>query len=526
MTRGGGSKNKKIIDMKKILNKKSWIILGALLLAEALSFIGYLSPNFNKIGFVIICLATIFLAVKNLRYGLLLVLVELVIGSKGYLFFYEINGAPISIRIAMWLIVMSVWLASIIRTIYVIPAKAGISTTDNNKQDSCLRRNDERRGGWRWPNLLPNFAYAKYFYALALFITWGVVMALFRGNDYSNIFFDLNNWFYLSLLFPIVANFKTKEDWTSLKQILGLAVTWLCFKTLFLLYFFSHNLFGANLPVYRWLGSSGVGEVTQMASGFFRIFFQSHIYALMALFLLLPIWVEKFNHKIKSRREWFAITGLISIIIIALSRSFWVGLFAGLVALLVWLIKTKVGVKQIFKLIGLLLTSAVLSLVIITVIIKFPLPTIGQNISAWDVLNERGQLNESAVSSRWSLIPKLWQAIKVSPIVGQGFGKTVTYQSSDPRILEQSVDGTYETYAFEWGWLDMWLKMGILGVLTYLLLLIKLTRTSIEKKQIGPALCLITLATVNFFTPYLNHPLGLGIVMLTAVWLNNKRNLQ
>lgn len=482
--------------MKHLLNIKTSLILLLIFLVEGLSFAGYLWPNMTKVGFVVICLTTIFLAVKNLRYALILMLVELVIGSKGYLFFYEINGAFVSIRIAVWLLVMSFWLASI------------ISLAIKNK---------------RWPNLLPDFAYAKYFYALGIAIVWGAIMALFRGNDYGNIFFDLNNWFYLSLLFPIVANFKTKEDWQLLKKILGLAVTWLCLKTLFLLYFFSHNLFGANLTVYRWLGASGVGEVTKMTSGFFRIFFQSHIWALMALFLLLPTWVAKFNHKIISRREWWMITGLLSIIIIALSRSFWVGLFTGLVALLVWLIKTKVSAKQIFKLIGLFFGSVVLSLIIITVIIKFPLPTIGQNISAWDALNDRGQLNESAVSSRWSLIPKLWQAIKIAPITGLGFGKTVTYESSDPRILSQTVGGTYETYAFEWGWLDIWLKMGILGVLTYLLLLIKLIRNSLNQKQIGLALCLIVLASVHFFTPYLNHPLGLGIVMLIAVRLNSEQ---
>ncbi len=476
-------------------NKKIAGLFFVLLLTEGLSFLGYLWPNFNKLVFIFICLLAIFLAAKNLRYALLLVLAELIIGSKGYLFFYEIQGAPISIRLALWLIVMSFWLTSI------------ISQAIKNK---------------RWPRLLPNFVYAKYFYALMVLVIWGTVVALFRSNNYSNIFFDLNNWFYLSLLFPLATNFQTPEDWKLTKKILGLAVTWLGLKTLFLLYFLSHNFGEANLLVYRWVRVSGVGEITQMASGFFRIFFQSHIYALMALLLVLPIWLEKFNQKISSRREWLMITFLISLVIVSLSRSFWVGLGAGLLTLLIWSIKNKINIKQISKLTGLLLASVALNLLIITIIIKFPLPTNGQNISAWDALNDRGQLNESAVASRWSLIPKLWQAIKVSPIVGLGFGKTVIYQSSDPRILEQSATGLYETYAFEWGWLDIWLKMGLLGVLTYLWLIIKLIRDSLNLKQIGLALCLIALATVHFFTPYLNHPLGLGIVMLTAIWLNRK----
>jgi O-antigen ligase len=204
-------------------------------------------------------------------------------------------------------------------------------------------------------------------------------------------------------------------------------------------------------------------------------------------------------------------------VLIGQSRSFWVGLIAALIVLIIYLLKDKLAWRVWLKFIGLAVMSVTAGLLIMTALVKLP------GLGAWNALSQRTNLDESAVASRWNLIPKLWQAIKVSPIVGQGFGKTITYQSSDPRVLEQSADGTYETYAFEWGWLDLWLKMGILGILTYLLLLIKLIRTSLTQKQIGLALCLIALATVHFFTPYLNHPLGLGVIMLSAVFLNNTK---
>lgn len=502
--------------MEKILNKKTGLILLIIAITESLSYAGYLWPDLNKIGFVVICLATIWLAVKNLRYALLLVLAELIISSKGYLFFYEINGTAVSIRIALWLIVMGFWLASL------------INTAIKNKL---------------WPNLLPNFAYAKYFYVLMLAVAWGLVMAMFRGNDFSNIFFDINNWFYLTLIFPLAQSFgypgkphpdpllsKEREIyWQKLFQVGTVAVAWLVVETAGLLFFFSHTGDWGDSAIYRWLRVSGVGEVTSMGSGFVRVFFQSHIYLVLGVCLLLPIIIERIKNKplpnlpLGKGEEprgglwlsWWLATAGLTIVLIGQSRSFWVGLIAALAVLIIYLLKDKLAWQAWLKFVGLAVMSVVASLLIMTALVKLP------GLGAWNALSQRSNLDESAVASRWNLIPKLWQAIKISPIVGQGFGKTVTYQSSDPRVLEQSADGTYETYAFEWGWLDIWLKMGLLGVLTYLLLLIKLTRDSLANQQIGLVLCLIALATVHFFTPYLNHPLGLGIIMLSAVWLSN-----
>ena len=55
--------------------------------------------------------------------------------------------------------------------------------------------------------------------------------------------------------------------------------------------------------------------------------------------------------------------------------------------------------------------------------------------------------------------------------MGRGFGATVTYQTRDPRILADNGSGEYTTYAFEWGWLDIWLKLGIFGLAAYFLLI-------------------------------------------------------
>ena len=113
-------------------------------------------------------------------------------------------------------------------------------------------------------------------------------------------------------------------------------------------------------------------------------------------------------------------------------------------------------------------------------------------------------------------------AVQSYPILGSGFGTTVTYISNDPRVREVSRTGEYTTYAFEWGWLDIWLKMGVIGLIGLLGLLGYLGRIFYRKAASNPlALAglavLVALAAINVFTPYLNHPLGLGMLILLTM---------
>ena len=137
---------------------------------------------------------------------------------------------------------------------------------------------------------------------------------------------------------------------------------------------------------------------------------------------------------------------------------------------------------------------------------------------------------EAAAYSRWNLLPVITKQIMISPIIGQGFGATVTYQSADPRVLAKDPSGTYETYAFEWGWLDLWLKLGLWGMLIYLAWLLAVIRDLLKTKKIEAtwlALSLVALMVVHFFTPYLNHPLGLIIMIISVqavrIWQENSK---
>jgi len=168
------------------------------------------------------------------------------------------------------------------------------------------------------------------------------------------------------------------------------------------------------------------------------------------------------------------------------------------------------------------------SLVLIFGVVKFPYPE-PTDVSLAGMLAERTlSASEAAAQSRWNLLSPLWQKIKHNFFLGAGFGKTVTYQSQDPRQLSRGQKGFYTTYAFEWGYLDIWLKLGFLGLVAYLILIyktwhfgwqkFKLLTLDRQKKSLilGLLLGIIVVAVTSIFSPYLNHPLGIGYLILVS----------
>ncbi|MDP2708472.1 MAG: hypothetical protein Q8O93_00245 [bacterium] len=482
--------------------KKIFLLI---IFAELLSFLGHYYQPVNFIAFFAIAVLALALTLYRPRYGLFILLTELIIGSFGYLFYFETGGFKISWRIALWLIVMSVWLA-----------KATLNIIKTKKINILFFKSD----------------YANYFLILFIFIFWGAVSGLLNGNSINNIFFDFNNWLYFLLVFPIFELTRDQKFINGIKLIFIAAISWLSLKTLILAYFFTHNFNFFTLDLYRWVRDSGAGEITPVVTGFSRVFMQSQLFILIGFFILLFYLLNHINkpntkNKMLDAKCLTLTTLFLSAIIISFSRSFWVGLAAG--GLFVWLttiFKLKIKFKQFLKFNSFIFISIILGLALSAAVIKFPFPAPPAGLDAPGALSERATklTGEAGASSRWQLLAPLGEKIKTAPVIGRGFGATVTYKSSDPRVIQSSPGGLYTTYAFEWGWLDVWLKLGILGPLAYSALLIKLIIDGVKANNyLSSALAagLFVLAAVNVFSPYINHPLGIGYLIVAAALMEN-----
>jgi hypothetical protein len=269
----------------------------------------------------------------------------------------------------------------------------------------------------------------------------------------------------------------------------------------FTFYIFTQSNFDLS-GYYKWIRDTRTGEITELANGFFRIFFQSQIYLLLA-------WALSFDRAVKSHltgKNFISLLLFSVAIYISLSRSLWLGLMV-LVFVLFLLNLRKVKFIKYFV----LLISASYFLVLILF-----------NLPKYHELNLFAQRNldiqEASVATRTILAPIMWQEFKGQPLLGYGFGKELTFFSQDPRSKNvENPTGQRTTFSFEWGWLDFMLKGGLLLPLFFVYSLFYIIRGTYAIIKIEPQFTayvafFVALGLIHVFTPYLNHPLGLGLL--------------
>lgn len=465
----------------------------SLVIADIFFFWAHSIKTFETILFILVCIALIYLMNKKIEFVVYIPLLELFVGSHGHLMDLNIYGFTISLRIAIFII------AFISGIIYFIKKR---------KID---------------------FLKSSYFTLFLIYLSMlilGIILALLNNRGLINIFFDLNGYLFILILPIFYQIIRTKKLLKNLIYMFFAASLFFSLKTIITFYIFSHHFKGFDLiTLYKWLRDSRIGEITRVNENFYRIFFQSQIYILISFIINFCILVFK-KHIIDKKDKIFLMILTIlnlSVIIISFSRSFWIGLSVSLFALLIWLIVSRAKFKKIIftylKFIG--ITS--ISVLFIFLLVKIPYT----DVKLDDLLNKRLRESESASNSRLELLPHMIQGIKSKPILGNGLAYEITYLSQDPRNRnEKNPDGAVTTYSFEWGWLSLWLKFGILGLGIYIYLILKIIIDSVklslkdQKKTksiliIALALSLIAVSATHIFSPYLDHPLGLGFIIIS-----------
>ncbi len=451
---------------------------------EMLSLAVFRVPILDTILAVAVAVMVLLVAWKRPALALCFMLLELLVGSKGALL--QIGVAPHvqSLRILITGAFLIGWF---------------FNAFQNKALGSSLSRIKTY-----WP-----------YFLVYLMIVYGFVRGWMLGN-HMYLFADGNAWLDLVLLFPIL-DVVSRERETFKKNIptvLIVGVLWLAIESLLVEYLFSHAFPGSSY-LYSWIRRTGVGEITLIVGNFFRIFLQSQIYPALSIitsasYLVFSDWktLSRVQLRIAQSLLMFSAASLF----LSLSRSLWVGVLPGLacIVLIAWN-KHALSVKKWLHIFGSLFAGVLLGIFVVII----PLPPVDiTSLSA--VLGSRTDSEGAAVVSRWSLLSVLETKISEHPILGSGFGATVTYETKDPRIVSET-GGTYTTYAFEWGWLEHWIKFGIVGIPLLAGVLIwlgmRLWRSNLELwMRVAAVVSLVTLATIHAFTPYLNHPLGFACI--------------
>lgn len=363
-----------------------------------------------------------------------------------------------------------------------------------------------KTGEWRELKALVRERWLAPYAVLALAVIWACVRGVALKQPFMAA--DANAWGFFLALIPAAMLWRTQPEKLAreFRSMLPVGIALLTAFTIGLFLTFSQapHIPAWTQTLYTWVRRSGLGEITHAKANVYRIFLASQI-------MLLPAWLHRYDRATKDLRPftlrvwggWIAV-GIA--LIISLSRSFWVGFAVGAAAIglqALMQVPSDGRKKQLWRVFGRPLLAIVGAIACLSLVYSAP------------AVSARLNAGEAAASSRRDLLPVMLAGIKRHAVLGSGFGATLTYQTKDPRIV-QKTGGTYTTYAFEWGWLDIWYKFGILGVaaIVWVLasLIIRSARAAVPAWGFVAG-TVIALAAVHVFTPYLNHPLGIGILI-------------
>ncbi len=472
-----------------------WFII----LVEVASFWAHIYAPLNTVLFFLLTAGTFIIGVWKFRYAFWIAAVELFIGSFGYLFYFDIGDIRLSIRLGIFMAVCAAWLIYSIR---------------------------EKR-----------FALFKTRYTLPLgllflFIAVGAMQGIIRGHALVDVFLDMNGYLYFGMLFPALSVITSWKNVLQLWQLLVAAVSVMILKTLFLFTYFAHQADDAiTRLIYTWVRDTRVGEIGVIIDSYYRIFFQSHVWILFVC-IIAALLIVLNNRKLLSQADIrfmrVLFIGTSMVLLISYSRSLWLALGITMVLMIIYLWRReKIPWRRLFAYVGYAAMVLVIDMIVITGLVNISLPGGGHGMHAGSLVTERiTETDEPALRSRFELLKPLAEQYTASPIVGTGFGTRVTFQSLDPRTKEVN-GGMYSTYSFEWGYLGTMVKIGLIGLMAYLFLLWRIFKQGMQKYQIasspfvrimiiGLLFSLISLLVVHSTTPYLNHPLGIFLIVLCA----------
>ncbi len=468
----------------KIKNKSlTFNLLVALLTIELFSVLAWQWPILAIIFLFFIAVILFYALWHYPKLALFVPAIELFSGAMGRTLSY----AFISLRMLIFALVILYFV------IHIISKKQNLKITNNKKL-------------WRF--------YLIWFGILFL----ALVNGFLHKQEYLKIFLDFNNYLYW-LYLPIWYQFYDDQDWPYLWRSLRLIAIYLSIKTLVIFSIFSQVDYQYLVNFYKWLRDTRFSEITPLGSNFYRIFSQSQLFILIAW---LALWLKQI-YNFKDYKNLFLIIIFFSALLISLSRSFWLG--GGIAFLIMMLLANFKLVKFSWKeLLNKVFIVFVFSSALVMLLYNVPKFN-GDNIFKFS----HTQSSEQSLSSRQALWQPLKEAISSQPIFGYGFAKEISYYSNDPRIKnEANPSGQYSSYALEWGWLDFMLKFGLIAtifILACLVLVLRQAYVIIKQAKVSIFLIasLLALVFIHFFSPYLNHPLGIGWLMILIIYIYNIR---
>lgn len=457
------------------------------------------------VPFTIIVLATFAMSCRSLSWGLAIALLEIMIGGHGHLIDISF-GMTIGLRLGIFAAVM-------MGVLYHLVVKM----------------------------VRPTFVFER---DVPIFTILGAVilgsMIGMLNNPLDQVFDDANAYVTLLYLLPVAMIVWTNEAKRMLLWTFALGATWVAGSSLFLLYYFTHSNADAIWAMYRFIRDARLAEVTLLSGPswlvatlpngpwFFRVFEPAQAFVMLFTFVLCAMVCYVAKTWRTRLAIVFPLALMFAVDLSGQSRSFWLGMIAGGVVFALAVLYERPSAREVIRMKATAILAVCIAVVTMWVAIVLPLPT-RPNLS--DSPYYKGQDDDTrglAVSSRWNLLTPMVETIREAPVFGSGFGTTVTFISDDPRVRAMNASGEWTTYRFEWGFHDIWIKMGLFGLLAfawYVFSVLRAATRAIRQKEetrwltVSLAVGIVAIFASHAFSPYLNHPIGLGFMIMVLPFM-------
>lgn len=345
------------------------------------------------------------------------------------------------------------------------------------------------------------------------------IIGLVNNHPLKDVIQSIAPYLFLILLFPahnVFANDKTQEYLARL-MIVFIICTAIFSLLIFVIY--SSQLFVIQDSLYNWYHHVANGEIINLGNGFFRIIEPGHLLIVPFILIMISLLMRDEHHHKMWRLIMFC---AILILILNFSRTYFLALALGFLILKYkhkfhrWFIvsATTVGLSVLIFISISLLASTGKTFGFEQFGIKFYNPTQPQI--------------ELTSATRLMVLPVILDVIKANPILGTGLGSTITFFNT--LVYDQVV-----TSQFEWGYLQMWIELGLFGLLSFFSIifftiasLIKKIRAEADWQEFDVGLLsgLIAFLAMNTTTPVLFSIFGIiYLIFVLTIALKNEANL-
>lgn len=459
-------------------NKQTFLLLAIFISVRILSF--YIAPHHIIQALLVFTLIFILglTFFKNPDYAWMIILAELFLGGAGH--YLEFFG--LSIRTVLIVAFLFLWIAH--------------ALSGHNKERI----------------IIPHRLYYVLI-PLTFFVVFSIFRGLIHGNDTKAIIQDALPFMLFALILPAYHLFSQEKMRHYIIRLLGVFLIGSVIFSLFTSIVFVTKTVELQEPYYKWYRDVTMGKITHVTDSFYRIVAPEHIIITPLLLIIASLLMRDEKHH-KMWRFMFMCGALI--LALNFSRAYLLAFALGLLILIYKHKFTRWFIVSFWSI-------TMITLLFISVNILFS----GGKSLGLEIIGIRlGSVilpqTEESTNLRMALLDPIITMIKHHPILGTGLGSSVTF--IDPY--------TYETLSrrhFDWGYLEMWVELGLFGALSLIAIAVLLVQELIKKIRllsdyhdfyVGLLAGIIAMLFINITTPTLFHVLGILYLVFVMAFVS------